>query len=93
VIKLEIISSRHFIYNKLKTNTFQEPFPKELQCEKCNHRMLPVFSLVDDEGIFVDHKPLRLENDEFWFHDSVALVVYLCVNPKCGVMRTLWNQA
>lgn len=90
---MKIISSRHFIYNRLETNTFQEPFPDEISCEKCSHRMLPVFSLVDDEGIFVQHRPTELVSGEFWFHDAVALITYLCVNPECGVMKTLWNQA
>jgi len=89
---MEIVSSRNFIKKVLKENTFQTEFPEEETC-KCGHRMIPVFSLVDDEGIFLRHRPGELNEDEFWFHDSVAMAVYLCVTPTCGKMKTLWNQA
>ena len=88
---MEIITRQDWIRSKLRTATFQDPFPEETDCS-CGHRMLPVLLLVDDEGYLAGHRP-QLKAGEFWFHDAVAIAVYLCLDPACGRMSALWNQA
>jgi len=91
-MNMEIISSRHFIKRALKEDTFQNAFPETVECKKCGKNMKPVFVYCDDEGILVKHRP-ELADGEFWFHDAVAIAVYLCVSVDCAEMTALWNQA
>lgn len=89
---MRIVLNRRLLSQALYRQTYQDKFPDQLICE-CGHRMLPVFSFTDEEGILAECRPDELTAEEFWFHDSVALVVYLCVDPRCGKMKATWNQA
>ena len=88
------IERKYWLERAVKDYTFQDDFPQQGVCDNCHHRTIPVMSIVDDEGLLASaiNRP-NLSTDEFWYHDSVAIILYQCVNPSCGKMFALWNQA
>ncbi len=70
-----------------KEMTYQDEFPSEIECEKCQGDMLPILQVADDSGQIAERRPPEAR---FWIHDACVIVVYQCTN--CMELKADYNQ-
>ena len=87
-----------YIGEKGLDKTWQDQFPKTIECHKCKGEARIMFVGIEnyptDKGNFICdlHDNTGAEkNGKLWLHDACAVAVYLC--EKCFEPNALINQA
>lgn len=75
--------------------TWQDDFPKSIECHKCKGNCRIMFVGIEDypadKGNFISELHTNGKDGKFWLHDACAVGVYLC--EKCFEPNVLINQA
>ncbi|HDY66817.1 MAG TPA: hypothetical protein ENH85_03380 [Candidatus Scalindua sp.] len=72
--------------------SWQNPFPKTTECHKCKGEARIMF--VGQEGKekkFISELHEEKGRGGFWFHDAIAVAMYLC--KECFEPTAIVNQA
>ena len=74
------------------TKTWQEPFPKTVECHDCEGTARIMFVAVEGtkEKKYISELHENRE-DKYWVHDACATAVYMC--QDCFAANALINQA
>jgi len=73
--------------------TWQEDFPKSVECYKCKGdcRIMFVGFESGEDKKFVCDLHENMKDKKYWPHDCVAIACYLC--EQCFEVNSILNQA
>ncbi len=73
--------------------TWQEDFKENVPCVKCGKNARIIFTGVEEDRNedFVCRLHDNGKDGKYWFHDAMAVAVYLC--EKCFEATAIVNQA
>ena len=75
-------------------NSWQAPFPKDTECDKCgNNARIAFVAQEEDEKEYVSslHENNGGDGGKYWLHDAASFAIYLC--EDCLEPTTKYNQA
>ena len=76
------------LYRALEEMTWQAPFKKWVECDRCKSQMYPLMVIDDENELCRAERPA---NVKIYPHDTTSIALYMC--PECGQMYADWNQA